>query len=173
MRLRLLPELLLGLTLVSAAPGASADAAPPDAAAACGARPDVTSLRMSPDGASVAFIAPAKGQGTALYTMSLGPGGKPKAAAGAAGKPFRIRACNWVANDRLVCELFGLVKDPLGMHGLLPLTRLCAVNADGSNLKEVSSSLNSNTRGYLLSGGNVVDWLPDQDGSILMAREYR
>jgi acetyl esterase/lipase len=174
MRLRLPLELLLGLTLVCAAPAALADAtATTDVAAAFGARPDVTSLRLSPDGASVAFIAPAKGQGTALYTLSLAPGSKPKPAAGADGKPFRIRSCNWVANDRLVCELFGLVKDPLGMHGLLPLTRLFAVNADGSALKEVSTSLNSNSRGYLLSGGNVVDWLPDQDGSILMAREYR
>ncbi|HTC43866.1 MAG TPA: S9 family peptidase [Steroidobacteraceae bacterium] len=173
MRLRLRLELLLSLGLLFAAPGLHADSAAPfDAAAAFGARPTISSLRMSPDGSTVAFMAPIKGQGSALYTMSLEPGAKPKAALVLDGKPFRLGGCNWVANDRLICDIHALLPDPLNTHGLLPVNRLVAVNADGSNMKQVSTETNENSRAYLLSGGTVVDWLPDQDGMILMARVY-
>ncbi len=144
-----------------------------DTAAAFGARPYATSVRLSPDGMSVVFIAPIKGQGTAAYTLSLAPDAKPRPAAVLSGKPFRLGYCSWVANDRLVCEIHGLVPDPAAVHGLLPVSRLIAVNADGSNLKQLSTGLNQNSRGYLLSGGEILDWLPDQDGAVLMAREYR
>jgi dipeptidyl aminopeptidase/acylaminoacyl peptidase len=174
MRLGSRLELLLSLCLLAAAPCLYADtAAPFDAAAAFGARPTISALRMSPDGSTVSFMAPVKGQGSALYTLSLEPGAKPKAAALLDGKPFRLGGCYWVANDRLICDIHALLPDPTNLHGLLPIDRLIAVNADGSNMQQVSNAMNENSRGYMLSGGNVVDWLPDQDGSILMAREYR
>ncbi len=144
-----------------------------DVAAAFGARPAVASVRLSPDGQSVALLAPGKGAGNTLVVLRLVKDAKPIAALGANGKPFRLSGCSWVANDRLVCGIYGLVPDPQALHGLLPVSRLIAVNADGSNIKQLSTSLNANSRGYLLSGGEIVDWLPDQDGSVLMAREYR
>ncbi len=165
---------LLGFALWSGAPDVrAATAASVDVAAAFGARPDVASVRLSPDGQSVAFQAPTKGQGSRLVTLSLAAGSKARSALLADGKPFRLNGCYWVANDRLVCDAYALMSDPLAMHGLLPVSRLFAVNADGSNLKVLSNSLSPYSRGYLLSGGDVVDWLPDQDGMILMAREYR
>ncbi len=51
-----------------------------DAAAAFGSRPDITSLRLSPDGLSVAFVTPIEGQGSVVYTVGLTPGAKPKVA---------------------------------------------------------------------------------------------
>lgn len=165
---------LLGLALFSPARWLHADnTAAPDAAAAFGALPDVSSVRLSPDGVNVAFIAPTQGQGSRLFTMSLTPGAKPRPALSADGNPLRLGSCDWVANDRLVCNVHGLVADPNLVHGLLPVYRLIAVNSDGSNVRQLSTALNSNSQGYLLSGGDIVDWLPDQDGSVLMAREYR
>jgi Prolyl oligopeptidase family len=165
-------RILAGLIALSLAPHAGAQSPAADPAAAFGALQDASSLRLSPDGQSVAYIAPAKGQGTALITVALGAGAKSRAALFLNGRPFRLEGCSWVANDRLVCSIYGLMPDPAATHGLLPVTRMVAVNADGTNLKDLSTEINNNSRGYLLYGGNIIDWLPDTDGAVLMARKY-
>jgi dipeptidyl aminopeptidase/acylaminoacyl peptidase len=142
-----------------------------DAAAAFGARPSVEGLTLSPDGKTVAYIAPTTGQGSVLYTLSLvEKDARSRKALAIDGKPTRLGACNWVSNERLVCLIYGIVKD--SDAGLLPFNRLMAVNANGSNSQFLSTAANSNSRGYLLNGGDVIDWLPDEDGAVLMSREH-
>ena len=143
-----------------------------DAAKAFGARPSVENISLSPDGMSVAIIAPTSGQGSVVYIQSLAKGASPssKPILGASGKPERLGECDWVSNQRLVCAVFGVVPSFLlePMH----FTRLVAVNTDGSQLKILSNTSNYYTRGFLLGGGQVVDWLPDEDGAVLMTRNY-
>jgi dipeptidyl aminopeptidase/acylaminoacyl peptidase len=146
------------------------NAKPFDAASAFGARPSVTSPTVSPDGTSVAYIVPAVGQGSVAYTVNFAKGSAPRPAFGVDGKLWRLTGCEWAANDRLVCSIYGLVKDPT--IGLMPTTRLLAVNPDGTNAKELSVRSNAFTRGFNLNGGDVIDWLPDQSGTILMTRAY-
>ncbi len=148
--------------------GAAADF---DAAAAFGARPSVEGLSLSPDGKSIAYVSPTSGQGSALYTLSLEKGAKSIRALVMDGTPTRLGGCHWVANDRLACVIYGVVKEN-GTILPLPFSRYMAVNADGSNVKVLSTSVNSESRGYLLNGGDVIDWLPDEDGAVLMSREY-
>jgi acetyl esterase/lipase len=145
-----------------------------DAAAAFGARTDITSLRLSPDGASVAFVTPIKGQGSVVYTVGLAAGSTPKVAFYADGKPFRLRGCNWVANDRLVCAVYGLINDRVNNNiaGMLPVTRLFAVNADGTKPQQLSAPQNQYSSAFALTDTDIIDWLPDQDGSVLIERVY-
>jgi acetyl esterase/lipase len=143
-----------------------------DPAAAFGARPSVTGMTLSPDGKSVAYIVPTQGQGSVLVTLRLDGTPAPKNALIAEGKPVRLESCGWVSSDRLVCLLYALVKDPNGFAGFLPVTRLLAVNADGSNVREISKRMNAWSRGYNLNGGGIIDWLPDEDGSVLVTRTY-
>lgn len=58
------------------------------------------------------------------------------------------------------------------LMGLLPWSRLIAINADGTNVKLLSTVQNQYSRGWQLGGGDVIDWLPHEDGSVLMARWY-
>ncbi|MBV8145298.1 MAG: S9 family peptidase, partial [Gammaproteobacteria bacterium] len=102
-----------------------------DAAAAFGARQDVSALRLSPDGNNVAFIVPVAGAGTAVKTLALTASATPRIALYANGKPDRITGCDWVSNDRLVCRIYWIGPPP----DLLPFSRLVAVNADGSNVR--------------------------------------
>jgi dipeptidyl aminopeptidase/acylaminoacyl peptidase len=165
--------ILCGLALLATTPLLHADgAASFDAAAAFGARPDVTTLRLSPDGQNISFVAPYKGQGSVASTLSLTPGAKPKVAFFADGKPFRLRGCNWVSNERLICTVYGLFPDPHGVHGFLPVTRMVAVNADGTKPQQLSAPMNQYSRGYLLHDGTVIDWVAGEDGAVLMARDY-
>jgi dipeptidyl aminopeptidase/acylaminoacyl peptidase len=152
-----------------------ADGAKPfDAAAAFGARPDVETLRLSPDGMSVAFVTPTEGQGSVVYTMSLAPGSQPKVAFYADGKPFRMDGCNWVANDRLVCAVYGLLPDRINNNiaGHLPFIRMYAVNADGTKPQQLSVPPSQYSASFAERDSAVIDWLPDQDGAVLMEQVH-
>ncbi len=54
----------------------------------------------------------------------------------------------------------------------MPFTRVVAVDADGKNLRLLSTRDTEYTRGFQLFGGAVIDWLPDEDGAVLMTRNY-
>ena len=154
-----------------AASVALADAAKPfDAAAAFGARPTVMGVRLSPDGTSVAFISAAEGQGSTLYTLRLGSGAKPVAALGVNGKPDRFASCEWVSNARLVCETFGVKRGEANF--LLENSRQWAVDADSSNLKMLNRQRGLDDHGLPFYGGDVIGWVPAQDGAVLMTHYY-
>jgi dipeptidyl aminopeptidase/acylaminoacyl peptidase len=141
-----------------------------DAAKAFGARPSVSNLTLSPNGENVAYVAPGDGPGSRVFVVNLVAKKTARLVMNSDGKPMRIHRCDWVSNDRLVCALRAIVRDPTA--GLAPVTRIVAINADGSNIKVLSNQTNSYSRGYLLRGGEVIDWLPDQDGAVLMTRQY-
>jgi len=162
------------MLMVSAPQAYAADAASFDAAAAFGARVDIEQLRLSPDGTSVAFVKPVAGQGGVVYTTGIAPGSKAKVAFYADGKPLRLQGCSWVSNERLVCSVYGVIRDKsrFAMAGPLPVTRLEAVNADGSKPQTLSAPQSQYTPAFALSDSAVIDWLPDQNGSVLMARAH-
>jgi dipeptidyl aminopeptidase/acylaminoacyl peptidase len=144
-----------------------------DAAKAFGARPSIEDLSLSPDGMSVAFVAPTTGQGSVVYVQSVAKGASRtvKSVLGASGKPERIGGCDWVSNQRLVCVIYGVVASSMLLEPV-GFTRLIAVNTDGTKPQLLSTRSSSYTRGIQLGGGNVVDWLPDEDGAVLMTRVY-
>ena len=142
-----------------------------DPAKAFGARPDVSDLHLSPDGKSVVYISPGKGQGAIAYTYNLVSGSKALPALSSDGNPFRLEDCHWVSNDRIVCTVYAVDKlDPA--LGVAKVTRTVAVDADGKNLKLLSTRQNQYSRGVQLGGGSIIDWLPDENGAVLMTRVY-
>ena len=141
-----------------------------DVAAAFGARQSVTVLALSPDGKSVAYIGPIAESGSALFTIDLTKGVKPQTALVASGRPERLERCHWVSNERLACVIYGVVDDAL--VGLLPFSRIVAVDRSGGNVKLLSTRTNEYSRGLQLGDGSIVDWLPDEDGAVLMMRVY-
>jgi hypothetical protein len=104
MILRYLP---IAAWLLAAAPLAAQNGKPLDAAAAFGARASVTHMRLSPDGASVAYVSPAAGQGSVVYTLSLAKGSAARPVLSASGNPDRI--ARFQEEGRAVCRIFGRV----------------------------------------------------------------
>jgi dipeptidyl aminopeptidase/acylaminoacyl peptidase len=145
---------------------ALADAPTFDAAAAFGARPSVSNIVLSPDGRQVAYHAPTAGQGTVLMTRATTANAVARAAFLADGVHDRLGGCHWITNDRLACAIYAITHLPEPA----PVSRLIAVDADGSNLKLLSENYNAYTQGIALGGGQIIDWLPDSGGSLLMAR---
>ena len=152
------------------AQGPAAGTAPSlDAATLFGAREGVQDASLSPGGTKVAFIAPTKGQGNALYIVDAAGGKAPTPALISSGDPDRISSCSWVSEQRLACRLHILVK---GAIEIMEGSRLVAVDADGTNTRLLSNHERTDDLGMVLGGDDVVDWLTGQDGSVMLSRVY-
>lgn len=140
-----------------------------DAATAFGAREAIQQVSMSPDGNKIAYIVPAKGQGSRLYTVDITNTATPRVALAASGDPERLSWCEWVSNARLICQIGMVMRD---WDGPVTASRLVAVNADGTELKLVSVRQGINAEWISFFGGNLIDLLPSDDGAVLLGREY-
>lgn len=139
------------------------------AAEAFGKREGVEDISLSPDGTKIAYIEPSSGQGNRLFTVDLVGSQVPKAVLSASGDPERLNDCDWVSNVRLVCRIYA-VSEMAGER--ISATRIIAINTDGSNLKVLSKRQGNNADYFAFSGGEVIDFLPGDDGAVLMGREY-
>ncbi|MFD1611333.1 alpha/beta fold hydrolase [Sphingomonas tabacisoli] len=128
----------------------------------------VRDMSLSPDGSKVAFVSPADGLRTILYTVDLASG-TPQAALAADGKPSRISWCSWVSTQRLLCSIYAAQK---ASGYRVSLRKLVAVDADGKNQKMITERQSDAALYVAADGGGVIDWLPDQDGAVLIAREF-
>lgn len=156
--------------LVAASSNAFAQSADFDAAAAFGARENIQHISLSPDGKHIGLIAPMpKGQGNVLMTIEIGGDQGQKLALSADGKPARIQQCDWVSNTRLLCQVMAVSKD---IEGPVIVTRMIAVNADGSEQKMVSVRQGLNAEHFAYHGGSLIDLLPGDDGAALVSRYY-
>src|SRR5688572_21737010 len=166
----MIESLLISAALAAAPAAAAAQAglSPADAAARFGARENVESIALSPDGTKVAYSIPWEGQGSRLYTLEVGAT-QPRGVMSFDGKRHRLAGCNWVSNARLVCTLFGVTDSP-GV--LVTGTRMVALDIDGGNVKMLGPRDSMDQVGMRLFGGSVVDWLPGKDDQILMQQVF-
>ena len=148
---------------------AAAPAEASDPAAVFGKREDLQPISLSPSGAKVAFIAPGPGPSTILYVSDAAGGSSPAVALSATGKPERISTCSWVSDSRLVCTLYMVFKS---QGEIVSATRIVAVDSDGRNLKLLSNDIRADDAYVALGGGQVIDWLPAENGAVLMGRQY-
>jgi dipeptidyl aminopeptidase/acylaminoacyl peptidase len=163
-------HLAIAAAMLAASTSSAQESKTFDAAAAFGARQGVTSMSLSPDGKTVAYVTATPGAGSMVMTVDLAAGTKARPATAANGKPDRIESCRWVSNERLVCTVYGIV--PSRVEFLLPFTRVVALDRSGGNMKLLSNKDNEYSHGIVLYGGGILDWLPDQDGMVLMGRVY-
>lgn len=138
-----------------------------DPAAAFGARASVEDISLSPDGTKIAYLAPRSGQGASVYVATIG-GGEPVQATGVDGNPERLVGCDWVANDRLACSIYAVLK----ASEVTPVSRMVAFDTDGGKVKMLSQMENSRQRYATTYGGGLLDLLPGEDGAVLMDRNF-
>ncbi|RJT24883.1 S9 family peptidase [Chakrabartia godavariana] len=134
-----------------------------EAAAAFGARQSIEDISLSPDGTKIAYVAPAKGQASQLFTIDLNGDGKTYVALTSSGKPDRLGNCGWISNSRLACTVYGVIyADQQKSY----FSRLFAVDLDGRNLKMLSSK--SAPHSYY--GGGILEALKGTAGRVMIAR---
>ena len=134
-----------------------------------GVRESVEQIDISPDGSHVVFLQPVAGRGTAVFVHDLASDSEPRMISHSDGVPERFRRCNFVTNDRLVCRISGMTS----LEGqLVPFSRLVSLDTNGQNLKLLGQQSSFYDAWFRQYDGEVIDWLPGQEGAILMSREY-
>lgn len=149
----------------TAAPNAAPDAQA--LAAKFGALPALNDISLSPDGTQISFIGTTATQRRTLYVVGDAEGATPRAIVNSSGDPDFLNWCQWATNDRLVCH--ASVRDRVAGWTMTAATIL-GVDSTGRNLTRLSTRESVNALYADLRGGTVIDWLPDQPGSILMTR---
>jgi dienelactone hydrolase len=144
-----------------------APAAAADLASMFGTRDSVQQISLSPDGTKIAYIAPVGDRASAIYVANLA-GGVPQQIGGVDGKPDRLTDCAWVANDRLACSIYAIVKGT----EIIPASRMISLDADGKNIKLLSQADNMNLEYVSNYGGSILDLDPGDEGSVLLDRNF-
>lgn len=133
-----------------------------------GVRDSVQQIDISPDGRHVVYLQPGPGRSTIAYISDLGAGAEPRVVIRSAGNSERLHWCNFVANDRLICRVSGMI-DANGT--LAPFSRLVSLDTNGQDLKMLGQTSSYFDARLRQSGGAVLDWLPGADSEILMVRD--
>ena len=168
--MKLLFGLLTTSMLISSAGAAPRQLSAAEAAAAFGAREQITQISLSPDGTKVAMIEAAGGSASVVTIADIAKGRPPKAIARSTGDPERLTRCSWITDARLLCNVF-FVGNANGLK--LSATRQVAMNSDGSAVKIVTVGTNSRSLGVLQDGGGVIDLQPaGAPGKVLMTRTF-
>lgn len=164
-------EYLVISLLAGAAVGASAQTMPLDQAArAFGAREAVQSPVLSPDGLKVLYLTPAVSKRTTAVIGDL-ESGVFTSVVSSDGDPETLDWCNFVSMARLVCNFSGHIKNASD-GDLIGFTRLVALDSDGSNPKLLGQAASVYDAKIRQNDGDIIDWLSDSEGSVLMSRLY-
>jgi dipeptidyl aminopeptidase/acylaminoacyl peptidase len=158
---------LIGVSALAFSAAASAASLAEDARV-FGARESVEGMSISPSGNKVAILVAGPGSATVLRVADLQTGTITDLTS-SDGRPNTFRWCKFASESKLVCTVGGIAP----YNGLLVgYSRLMTIAADGSAMRSLgqkASDLDGRPRQY---DGTVIDWLPGQDGSVLVARDY-
>ncbi len=150
----LLPALLAALSLNTAS-------AEPPPIAAFARIPAIRSVAISPDGQWLLYISSHEDR-EILLTMPATGGEPPKAVLGSEPGEFDLKWCGWANNQRILCGVAG-TRTVGGVT--FPISRLVAVNADGSKLKTLVQNSDNGTAQFQ---DEVLDWTPAEPNSVLI-----
>jgi len=170
--MRLVGLAIIGLALAPLATQAFAADPPAKSSAqlaeAFGQREYIQQISLSPDGTKVAMLVAAKERQTALIVADTIKGGPPKAILASTGKGDELVDCHWSTDTRLICRIYLTTTDAAYRIGY---TRVVALNADGSNLKQLTAKATGEALGFNANGGGLLDW-GGGSGMALMTRSF-
>jgi dipeptidyl aminopeptidase/acylaminoacyl peptidase len=123
--------------------------------------PALWNVRMSPDGSKVSFLQmhPEDLSVARIFDLTTG---EANLALASTRDGFSLQWCDWANNERLLCSFYGISK----AQGSFFVTRLVAVNADGSEMKVLLQSQVEGNYSQFLDG--IVDWLVDDPRRVLI-----
>ena len=144
---------------------------PEETAARFGIRQSVLDVALSPSGTKIAYIAAGPEHSEVLNVVDLKAGDGIKTIISNTEQAGDLSDCEWATDTRLVCEIYGMAERSDGV--LLPFTRMFAINADGSDVKQLTERNSSRALSFRQDGGSVIAYdIAGEPGRILMTREY-
>jgi len=156
---------LLAGVLLCASAAASQAASPDPLAVAFGTMPALWGVRMSPNGQKVSLLKMHPDELPILMVLDLEKGSANLALA-STPDGFDIQWCDWANDERLLCGFSGTAKEGWVLFGV---TRLVAVNADGSDMRVLLQNKRSRQAEQFQDA--VTDWLVDDPKRVLIPEE--
>ena len=154
---------LMAATSLTAAPAPLAEDAK-----LFGTRPAAAQIAISPSGDKVVMLVAGPGRSTAAKVFDLRSGAETTPVV-SQGNPESLDWCQFATDVQLVCKYSG----NLPVDGeLVPFSRLVTVGADGKGLKLLGQEKSFYDNGLRQFDGNILDWLTNGTGAVLMARRY-
>ncbi len=160
--------MLAAVLCIGPATGSQA-ATPGNAAPLFGERPAVESIDLSPDGHRVIYVTPGPGSASVAMLADLRTGDQPTQVLRTSGRPDRLQWCRFASDEQLVCKVGGVVRRS---DLLVPFTRLVTIRTDGTGLQMLGQKESRYDARLRQFDGSILDWLPDESGKVLMARDY-
>lgn len=152
-----------------AQPAAQAPTPAADPAALFGARPAVSSMRLSPTGKRAVYLAPAGGDRTAAIVVDLDTA-RQNVVLSDRNSNMGVDWCGWKSDDRLICGTSGAEKVQ-GGGPRIGFSRVFSLSPFGSDIKLLTQRDTESQLGVRQFGGRVIDWLPDDPDHVLMETE--
>ncbi|MBV7257678.1 S9 family peptidase [Pacificimonas sp. WHA3] len=153
----------LGAAALSLGPAAAQDFS--DTAIKFGRMPDVTNMRLAPDGKHVSYL-DRSGPFSVLYVANVASGEKRPVLR--SDKNVDFHNCRWLNVERLACLADGQ-SDEYGK--LIGFTRMLAFSLDGSDVVQLGQRNRFRSVGMNQYSGNIIDILPDEPRHVLMEIE--
>jgi dipeptidyl aminopeptidase/acylaminoacyl peptidase len=155
--------------LFLAAPAHAGESIASDAQA-FGTRENVQYMDISPSGNKIAMLVSGPQSSTVLQVVDLTTGQILNLTKND-GRPVHLRTCDFGGESRLVC-MQSRVQRMENIATPLTFTHLFEISADGKDFKDLGQRGTDRDDGVRQSDGSVIDWLPDEQGAVLLQRVY-
>ena len=148
---------------------AQAEVMPIDMAAKVfGARENAWQADLSPSGRKIVYLTAGPGTQTVVRVLDLDTK-KTSSILASSGKPESLDWCEFASETQLICRYSGTAEVDATLLGF---SRLATLSLMGKEVRPLGSRNTGYDMYVRQSDGAVLDWLPDDEGSVLMARTY-
>jgi dipeptidyl aminopeptidase/acylaminoacyl peptidase len=153
---------------------ASVDAAPfapmpiQEAAKLFGERASAFAPDLSPNGDKLIYLSAGPGASTVAHLADLATS-RDRVLVRSSGKPEQLYWCGFVDERWVICRFGGQMKSASLVY---PVARTVAVDTTTGTIRPLGVSVRGIEDAFLQFDGNIIDWLPDEQGSVLMQRNY-
>ena len=159
---------LTGASVLAVASVAAQAASLEEDARAFGTRDQIHDVVISPSGSKLAMIASGPGSETVLQLADLATG-QTLNLTKSDGKPQSLRNCEFAGETQLVCSHSGI--EPYDKY-LVNFSGQFTITTDGRTMKPLRQKAQFEQEWVNTSDGSVIDWLPGEEGRVLMSRSH-
>ena len=137
-------------------------------ARAFGTRASAQSVDISPSGNELVMIDPGPGKSSILSIVDVASGNV-KPILKSAADPEKLYWCKFATDVQLICRYGGGTYYD---NDIVGFSRLITMGIDGASMKQLGQPSHFQEEGLRQYDGGILDWLPENPGSVLMARTY-
>jgi pimeloyl-ACP methyl ester carboxylesterase len=158
----------IGVALLGSMPARAAIVPLADAATLFGTRESNWGPELSPSGNQMLFFSAGDGARTDLNLQDLKTGDISELTF-STGTPDQLEWCDFATETQVICEFEGTRPDGKQLMGY---SRLVVIDSVTKKIQPLGNKSTGYDRYVRQFDGEIVDWMHDQPGSVLIARNY-